>query len=636
MNRELGFKVVVFDLGRRTVQTVTYGEDTFRCLLGGRGLAAKILFEEQPRGVDPLGPDNHIIFSTGKLVGAPVPTAGQLTITSKSPATGLYFKSNTGGIWARNLRLAGWDAVVVKGVSARPVFLSIDDDRLGFHDADALWGLGVREASEKIKNLLGGDGWDDATIGQAGEHLVNYACVMTSLYHAGGRGGLGAVMGAKKLKSVVVRGGGVVPVADRDLLRTEIDHVLAKAKESVKAGLLLKFGTAATIEMANEGGSLPVKNFASAQIPGGHKLGGTYLVDHDYMHQGSACSACPMCCHKHARVKDGPYRGHAGGPEYETLASLGTSCCVTDTEAVLKGNELCNDYGLDTISTGGVIGWLMECAEHGLLRDEDYDGLDLTWGRADVMVELIHRIAFRRGIGDLLARGTRLAAEEIGGDAYKFAVQANGLEQSRVDTRVAKAYALSFAINPRGPDHLYAQPQAEFGRTPEARRLMTKIMGSDKYCNSTLLEGKPELVRWHEDIFAASDALGVCSFATTTTYIMDPMSLSNFLKAVWNTSFEPQEIMDAGRRIVILERCFNIRENPDRQDILPWRIMHEPITKGPFKGHVNSPEELRSLLDRYYRIQNYDPKTGRPPKALLRELGLAGQVAGIDELPDLT
>lgn len=632
MSRQVTFKIAYLDLSARTFTVRTTSGSDFELYLGGRGLGAKLLFEGQGKGVDPLGPDNQLIFTTGKFGGTPVPTAGQVTITAKSPATGLYFKSNTGGTWAKALRRADWDAVVITGVSETPVFVSIDDERVNFHDASGLWGRTVRESDTEAQRRLGGSDWSFATIGHAGENLVNFACIMTSLYHAAGRGGLGAVMGAKKLKSIAVRGSGQTTVADAVTLEQEVQAVLAKARQSVKAGLLLEFGTAATIEMANEGGSLPVNNFSSAQIPGGHKLGGTYLVENAYMRQGSACSACPMGCHKHAVVREGRYQGHSGGPEYETLASLGTSCGVTDPEPVLKGNELCNDYGLDTISTGGVIGWLMESAQRGLISSDRCYGLDLGWGNGQSMVDLIHRIARREGIGDLLAQGTRSASKALGGESWKWAVQANGLEQSRVDTRVAKAYALSFAVNPRGPDHLYAQPQAEFGRTPEARRLMERLMGSDKYCNSKILDGKPELVRWHEDMFAVTDSLGICSFATTTTYIVDESSLARFIRAVLNVSMSEKEIMQAGRRTVVLERCFNLREDPNRKDTLPWRLMNEPVSRGPHEGMLNSKQEMQVLLNRYYALHGYDPVSGRPTREVLSSLGLLDDVKGLEEI----
>ncbi|MBU1740553.1 MAG: aldehyde ferredoxin oxidoreductase C-terminal domain-containing protein, partial [Proteobacteria bacterium] len=413
-------------------------------------------------------------------------------------------------------------------------------------------------------------------------------------------------------------------------LLAEVGRLLAKVRDSAKAQLYLDYGTAATVELAAEGGSLPVRNFTHSVLEGAHRISGTHLVGQGYMRRGSACSACPLGCHKHSVVKQGAYAGYSGGPEYETLAALGAGCGVTDTEAVLKGSELCNDYGLDTISAGGVIGWLLECQERGVLPPGMVEDLDLSWGRGGTMVELIHRIAQRRDIGDLLAEGTAYAAEQIGGDSWQWAVQAHGLEQSRVDTRGAKAYSLAFAVNPRGPDHLHAQPQAEFGRHPAARELVKALLGSDKYCQGAQTEGKPELVRWHEDIFALSDALGICSFATTTTYVIDENSLARLFEATTGMPLTPHELMQCGRRIVVLERCFNLREDPDRKDTLPWRMMHRPVTEGPREGMVNSPEELEGLLSRYYRLMGYD-RQGRPTGELLDDLGLTKSVAGLSE-----
>jgi len=623
MDKLLEFKIAYLDLSTRRVREHLAPADDFFLYLGGRGLGAKLLFQGQTRGVDPFGPDNQLIFSAGKLVGTPAPTAGQLTITSLSPATGFYFKSNTGGRWARTLKRAGWDIVVVTGVSDRPVFVSIQDHHIQFHDADPLWGLSVPDTDREIRRLLGGAGqWDLASIGTAGENLVFYASIMTSLYHAAGRGGLGAVMGAKKLKAIAVNGSGRTEVADWSSLSREVLAVLEKVRNNVKAQLYLGYGTAATIEMANEGGSLPVNNFSRNRIEDGHKISGTYLVEKGYMSKGAACSACPMGCHKHSKVSNGPHKSQSGGPEYETLASLGASCGITDPQAVLKGNELCNSYGLDTISVGGAIGWLMETIERGVPGVNNVDGLDVTWGNSQSMIELIHRIARREGIGDILAEGTRRAAERIGGDSWRWAVQAHGLEQSRVDIRGAKAYALAFSVNPRGPDHLHAQPQAEFGRHPEARKLVKRLLGSDKYCQAASIEGKPELVRWHEDLFAVTDSLGLCSFATTTSYVIDIPCILRMIRAALGVELSEKELLRAGQRTIVLERCFNIREDPNRKDVLPWRMMTRPISEGAKAGQVNSEEEMNEMLKRYYRLHGYDPMTGRPTRELLSSLGL--------------
>ncbi len=627
----LANRIAYVDLSKRSWVGEEKPDSDVFLYLGGRALGAKLLFSGQPRGIDPFGADNQIIFSAGKLVGTPAPTAGQLTITSLSPATGFYFKSNTGGGWAKSLKRAGWDAVVIRGMSEKPVFLSIDDNSIEFHDGTSLWGLGVRAAETEMRRILGSKGWEIAAIGLAGENLVRYACVMTSLYHAAGRGGLGAVMGAKRLKAIAVRGSGNVIVADWGALFNEIQAVLQRVRESAKAQSYLRYGTAATIELANQGGSLPVNNFSRNQIPEGHRISGTYLAEKGFMSKGAACSACPIGCHKHSKVTEGKYMGHSGGPEYETLASLGACCGITDPEAVLKGNELCNEYGLDTISVGGVIGWLLESAERGVINPAEVECPELAWGNGDAMIQLIHWIAHRRGIGGLLAEGTRRAAEVIGGDSWKWAVQAHGLEQSRVDTRGAKAYALAFSLNPRGPDHLHAQPQAEFGRHPAARELVRRLLGSERYCDPSSIEGKPEIVQWHEDVFAVTDCLGLCSFATTTSYVIDVPCMLRLISAAFDVHFTEQELLKIGERTVVLERCFNLRENCSRKDILPWRMVNQPITEGPKKGQVNSEKEMSEMLRKYYECRGYESGTGRPTRLLLSSLGLLQDLPGLEE-----
>jgi len=631
MNRKVEFKIAHVDLSNNSVRVKTTPGRDFDLYLGSRGVNAKILFEEVPKGIDPLGPENLLIFGVGALVGTPVPTAGQTTITSKSPATGLYFKSNTGGGWAKALKRAGWDAVVIAGISERPVYLYIDDSNISIRDASNLWGKSVRETTKELHRQLGNRGLEVAAIGQAGENLVLYATIMTSMYHAAGRGGLGAVMGSKKLKAIAVRGSGSTTVEDKQVLHAEIEKVLERIQGSKKAELYLKYGTAATIVGVNESWTLPVNNFQKNHLEDGYKLGGPYLVEKGYMRHGGACSACPLGCHKFSVVKSGKYQGYSGGPEYETLAALGAGCGITGIEAVLKGNELCNDFGLDTISAGGSIQWLIECAERGALPRDIPKGIDLSWGSEEALISLIGLIAHRKGVGDLLAKGTQQAAQEVGGDSWKWAVQANGLEQSRVDTRVAKAYALAFAVNPRGPDHLHAQPMAEFGFFPESRRLVERLVGSDKYCNPAAIEKKPELVRWHEDMFAVTDSLGICSFATTTSYIIDAPSILGFLRAGFGMDLTEDELLMAGRRTVVLERCFNLREEKLHRDILPWRVMNEPVQEGPYKGLTTSENDLRKMLTRYYELHGYDLEGGRPTSRLLSSLGLLENVKGIEK-----
>jgi len=312
------------------------------------------------------------------------------------------------------------------------------------------------------------------------------------------------------------------------------------------------------------------------------------------------------------------------GPELETVLALGSECGIAETEAVLKANQLCNDYGLDTISTGHVVSWAMECYEKGLLDSHQTDGLELRFGNAETQLELIRRIAFREGkLGNLLANGTKRAAEQVGGDSWKWAIQAKGLEQSAVDTRAAKSYALAFAVNPRGPDHLMTETYAEFGFTEESRALIKKITGDEKYADATLLEKRADIVRWHEDCYATSEALGFCVFTSTAAFAVNPENMAQLFGHALGLEFSEEELMLGGRRMVTIERCFNAREGARRKDDhLPWRMMNEPVPEGPNLGMVTDREMLDRLLDQYYELHGWDPETGIPRRKTLEELGL--------------
>ena len=307
MNEEFQFKIAYVDLSKHKIDVRMTSRRDFDLYLGGRGLGAKILYEEVGRGVDALAPENPVVFVAGTLVGTPVPTAGQLTILSKSPATGFYCKSNTGGGWAKALKRAGWDGVVIRNASEGPVYLDINDSHVSIRTASHLWGKTVRETMQELYREAGAHGLEIAAIGQAGENLVRYANIMTSAYHAAGRCGLGAVLGAKKLKAIAVRGTGSTTVRDPDGLATEAQRILDKISNSVKAGLYLKYGTAATIGYVNKDGLLPVRNFKENSIEYGGNLDGLFLVEKGYMRKGGACSACPLGCHKFSVVKSGKY-----------------------------------------------------------------------------------------------------------------------------------------------------------------------------------------------------------------------------------------------------------------------------------------------------------------------------------------
>jgi len=382
------------------------------------------------------------------------------------------------------------------------------------------------------------------------------------------------------------------------------------------------FGTAASLTAINELRALPTRNFQCSYFPEANRLSGQNLVERGYLIRRVGCFACPTACHRYSEVREGQHAGtYSGGPEYETLAAFGAGTGTADIEGVLKANELCNIYGLDTISTASVIQFLIECHEKGVLTAEQTGGLRLEWGNIDAVLTLIPMIAHRQGPGEFLAEGVRNAARLIGQGSEKWAMESKGLEQSRVETRSAKAYALAFAVNPRGPDHLHCQPIAEFGMRPSSVQLIERLTGDARYANPYTTEKRAEIVLWHEDLYAASDSLGLCMFTTLSDFSIDPEMASGLLSAMIGEEVTSDELMQIGRRIVTLEKCINIREGATRDDDrLPWRLMHEESPDR--EGAINSIEEMSKMLDEYYRLHGWDPVTSWPTEETLHCLDL--------------
>jgi aldehyde:ferredoxin oxidoreductase len=606
---------------------------TLDSLLGARGLNARILWESVSEGTDPLGPENVLIFGAGTLCGTHAPSAGRTTVTTKSPATGLYLKSSVGGHWGPELKRAGYCALVLHGRCEVPSLLVIQDGDVRIHDASSLWGKDVRETTTAIRNLYG-DGLQIACIGPAGENLVKFASLMFNTYNAAGRGGTGAVMGSKNLKAIAVKGTGALSVARPREFHEYVVDLRHKLAADTGSKNLSEYGTAGIVMTVNEIRALTSYNFQKGYIEGAEKISGQYLRRRGYLKRRIACDACGTGCHRYTTVDSGRYAGsHSGGPEFETLAALGSGCGVTDTETVLKANEMCNLLGMDSISAGSVVQWAMESWQRGLLSASDTGGLDLTWGNGETLIALLRQIAERRGLGANLADGVKAAAERLGGDSWKWAVQAKGLEQSRVETRLRFGYALAFAVNPRGPDHLMTEVVAESARTPEARALVARLCGSEDYATPYTTEKRAELVVWHEDCYAVTDALGLCAFATTLAYAVSPESMARMYSLALGRDMSEEEIMRAGRRIVNLEKCFNVREGATRaDDKLPWRMMYDPVKDGPKAGLRNSPELMNAMLDDYYGLHGWDLATGWPRRGVLEDLGLAEQAKRLCEL----
>jgi len=613
------------DLGHGRIARHDIPHDVIRDYLGGRGVAARLLWDRLHEGTDPYAPSSALILSTGTLAGTTAPMSGRATITCVSPATGQYFKSNVGGHFALVCKLNGIDHLLFHGIASDPVYLWIDGPRIELRSASELWGKTVRETTRDLQSTHGGE-INVTCIGPAGENGVAFASIMTSCYNAAGRGGVGAVMGHKKLKAIAV----ARPIGSRTCVDSgTFRNVVAQARDALYADTMARsyfdFGTAAGISIKNELGTLPSNNFRVGWIDPIDELTSEFWNESGVLSGKAGCGSCLYSCHRHVGIESGPHSGaHSGGPEYETVSALGTGPGVTSIGVLQRANELCNDLGLDTISTGAVIQWAMETVENGLLPAAFSGEIDLRFASEEAVIRLPRLIADREGIGDLLADGVRSAAKRVGGDTWKWALQARGLEQSRVETRCTLAYALAFAVNPRGPDHLHTECLAERGNTPEARDLIEQITGDRRYARADIVDKRPEIVRWHEDIYAASDALGLCAFTTTAAYGMTPERMARLFAALTGIRSDSSDIMLAGRRILTLERLLNLRlgwkEDPDAY--APWRIVNETFRDRAGTEYRLPRDTLIGMIQDYYRLHGWDPQTGIPSDTALEGLGL--------------
>lgn len=598
--------------------------------LSGRGIAAKYRWELYENDIDPLGEQNHLMFFTGVLVGTNAPLSGRTTITTKSPMTNQYLKSSVGGHLGVMLRMAGYEGLLIHSASHSPRYLYIDQNSVEIRDATHLWGKGIKETTRLLHKEHNTEELAVACIGPAGENLVKYACIMASYYHAAGRGGVGAVMGSKNLKAIVVNGkGGRVKVAFPERFKETVNS-LRKAlyEDHIQPGLY-KYGTARDLQWVNEHHSMAMNNFQNSYTDKDvSELSGMRWEEDGYLKRRVGCATCIYGCHRFNEIDHGKYKGsYSGGPEAGAIIALGPRCGIFNVEAVMKANELCNDLGLDVSSAGGTLGWLMESYQRKVVGDRDLGGIEAKWGNEDAVMELLVKIAKRQGIGDILAEGSARASRIVGGDSWKWAPQARGLEQTNVELRGALAYALAFAVNPRGPDHLHTNAIAQFGGTPEAVKLIKRVTGNEIFAQPRTLEKRAEIVRWHEDIVSVCDSLGICIFSATGAFGFDEEKAALLFEYCTGIPINSTEIMKAGRRIIALERCINLNEGHGgrKDDLLPWRIMNEQqqdLKTEIFPDPVVSRHKLDIMLDEYYRLHNWDVRTGKPTKATLSELGL--------------
>jgi len=610
-------KLLHVDLSKRMVETEEIPDGTLRLFLGGFGLAAKLAYDAIPKGADPLGPGNALAIAPGLLTGTGIPTASKTAFAFRSPLTGTFCRSVAGAWLGISLRKAGYDAVLITGASDRPVALVIEDGEARLEDASDLWGLDTRATRAAIKEKFG-EGWRTAVIGPAGEKLSKIAIIDCDGRQAG-RGGGGAVLGAKKLKAILVKGSGQVPSADPEKVKklakkwNEVirEHPATKADMGYGSGEFLDW-------MNRESGTFPSRNWQWGYFKSAYERAGEGKIELDpyywapkYSVRNVACPGCTKPCGKWFVIKEGKYAGtEVDGPEYETLYSLGGCPEIASIEAVAKANELCDLLGIDTISAGVTVAWAMEAAERGFLKPEDLDGIDLAFGDEDSFLQVLERMGRREGkVGELLSDGSKAASERLG-KGEEFAIHIKGMELPAYDIRGAKGVALAFAVSFRGGCHLTAGVYgAEFGGS------WWKFEAVDRHS----IKNKGFEVKLHEDLMALYDVLGICKFSRHMFFLE---GLPELVAAQTGLELSAAELLTIGERVYNLARAFNVREGFSRDDDhLPKRVMEEPIPEGPSTGDRVSYEELQAMLDDYYEARGWN-KQGVPLKAKLVSLDL--------------
>ncbi len=570
--------------------------------LGGKGFGAALLPELLPAGTDPLSPENVLIFATGALTGTPAPCGGRFELCTKSPQTGLWLDSNCGGSFGPELKYAGYDFLVVSGRAAQPTVLVIKDEQVLLVPAGELWGQDTITTHRELKKEHGPE-TRVACIGPAGEKRVIYAGVISE-YRALGRGGGGAVMGAKNLKAVAVKATGGLELADPESFMTYTAEAFNELSNNPDTGGgRRKYGTNVVLSCMEETGIHPVANFSKGVFEGAAKVNEETVAE--YYERDRACFGCPINCSKIAKVKSGPYAGSfTEGPEYENTWVFGANCENTEIGAIIEAEYLCDYYGLDSISTGGVIGFLMECFDKGLVTEKDL-GLELRFGDHEAMIKAVHLIGRQEGLGKSAGRGVKRLAREIPG-SEKLAIHVKGMELPAYDPRGSTGIALAFATSDRGGCHLRSWPIGDEFMSAQDRL--------DPHSN----EFKPELVKSQQDLFCVINSIGMCLFATFALSLrqMAPwMETATGIKSLG----EPDRLLEAGERINNQVRLFNLREGltPEMDD-LPARFREEGLAEGPNRGMTVDVAEMRPD---YYAVRGWD-EDGRPTKEKLRQLGI--------------
>jgi aldehyde:ferredoxin oxidoreductase len=574
--------------------------DLARLFIGGRGLASKILFDEIDPKVDPLSEGNKLIFATGPLTGTNAPTGGRYMVITKGPLTGTIASSNSGGFFGAELKFAGWDMIIFEGKAEKPVYLSIHDDKVEIKDATHLWGKDVFETTDALVEEFGDSRARVACIGPAGENLVKFAGIINDKHRAAGRTGVGAVMGSKNLKAVIVRGSGRPKPSSAEFTEVVRQKIAIIKQNPVTGQGLPTLGTKVLDNIINQSGAYPTMNFQQCIFDRTSEVSGEALVEKKYLTKNHACFACPIGC---GRVISLPNGIESEGPEYEAGWAYGADCGVDDLIAICEANHLCDKYGMDPISAGSTIACAMELYEKGYIPQEDLNkGPELRFGSSEAIIYYTKAIAFREGIGDKLAEGSKRFSQMYGHP--EFSMQVKGQELPAYDPRGVQGHGLQYATSNRGGCHV------------RGYMISPEILGIPQKLDPQDLNDKPEWVKTFQDLTAVIDSAGLCLF---TSFALTADDYRDLVNADTGFNYTTDELMKAGERIWNLERLFNIKAGFTKaDDTLPKRLLEEPVPEGPNKGAVH---HLDALLPQYYQVRGWD-ENGVPTKEKLLELNL--------------
>lgn len=594
-------KLLHIDLTKEATKTIPLSEAILKKYIGGRGLGAKLYWDLIPPGIDPLSPQNVLMVLSGPVGGALVPGSGKHVIVTKSPASGGWLDTYSSGRMTPEMKFAGYDGLVITGRASRPVFIFIEDERVEIRDAGSFWGKGSFETEGHLKEAFHPD-CGEMCIGPAGENLVKYACVNSEYFRQAGRGGAGAVMGSKNLKAVAVKGSGGIRCADMERIFALIQEHYKIFKVSPIGIARHRYGTPLTLNITHPAGMLPTRNFSTGQFERG--IG---TIDKDGVANATtsdrACYGCPICCcSKFVEVNEGLYKGtKLEGPEYETIGLLGSNLDVDYLPSIIKANYLCDDLGMDTISAGNVIGFVMECMQKGLLTEKETGGLDLRFGNYQTANELIELIAFRKGFGDFCADGVRDMAKSIGRGSEDFAMHSKGLEFPAYDPRAGWGSTITYSTTPRGGCHRRAWPP------------MKEVLGG---VHPFTTEGKGQMVKELMDDNCIMHSLLVCDFQGKFIPL-ETRHFRDYLHAVTGWDYSVQDLYGCAEMIETLIRQINAREGfTAADDSLPRRVIEESHPEGPTKDRVIGAENFRKMKQDFYSVRGWD-SNGIPTRETL-------------------